>query len=228
MESCFGDVLQFYGVELQSHAGQILGLSILVFAVIQAWGQLIGSKVPSNPVLFSIFVGALGVGIAHQIIRLFQYGKLASSILYSSASTFRVDKVNFQWKQRQLESWYPNYWREVSNFLKASIHAGEKFERDVRRYRKLGIYYVTVKSGSARAWWVLASAFAAGLFLSYFYVFGASDSSAWPTVVDLGLGAIELAVIVDLYRGFKGWQMWHARTLPKSTDLAAIELAKAS
>jgi len=30
----------FYGVELQSHASVILGLGLIIFAIVQAWGSL--------------------------------------------------------------------------------------------------------------------------------------------------------------------------------------------
>jgi hypothetical protein len=91
------EMLSFYGVELQSHAAVVLGLALLAFAGVQAWGQLASaSKLTSyDPVVFSVYRRLVGAGITYQIIRLYVYGKFASALIYATGSSFETARQNY-------------------------------------------------------------------------------------------------------------------------------------
>ncbi len=68
----FKEMLSFYGVELQSHAAVTLGLALLTFTIVQAWGQLasVGKLTSYHATIFSSIVGVMGAGIVYQLWRL--------------------------------------------------------------------------------------------------------------------------------------------------------------
>ncbi len=192
LENSFGNVLQFYGTELQSHAGQLLGLSILIFTIIQAWGQLVTSNVPRNPMLFAAFVGLLGMGIVHQMLRLYRYGKQASAILHSSLNSYTADKTKL------IKRGWP--WEKLSNLTKVSLHSDVRFE-ETARLRKIGLYYLSKKEESFRqSLWAFPAGFATAFLLSYLLIFSSSDWSNLLLFAVTILVSLIIVAVVDTIR----------------------------
>lgn len=105
----FKEMLSFYGVQLQSHAAMILGLALLTFAVVQAWGQLASAgKLNSyHAPVFSLLVGFIGIGIAYQLWRLYAFGKFASALFSSSDQSLQdtQDEWNLKYKDKPEAQW---------------------------------------------------------------------------------------------------------------------------
>lgn len=169
---CYKDVLSFWGVQLQSHAAMILGLALLVFAVIQAWGQL-PEEFRSNyyrAFSFSLILGSLGAGIVYQIRRLYVYGKLASAILYSTDKAFNDAKKEYRGA-------HPDYvWSDFTAILKITVYGQFRSEVTSVFWRKLRVFSVKKTGEGLHArFWVLGAAFLATFGTSFGLVFWKID-----------------------------------------------------
>ena|SRR6266516_4597835 len=80
-------MLEFYGVQLQSHAGLVLASVVGFFIVVQVW---VAVRPPS--ILFLVILPlsmALSVlGAVYSLMRLWVYGKLATAILSGNQKEF--------------------------------------------------------------------------------------------------------------------------------------------
>ena len=132
----FKDMLSFYGVQLQSHAALVLGLALLVFAIVQAWGQLVAASglaplTTYQRVFFSVIVGIVGAGILFELLRLYTYGKLASSLQWASERAFRDARDFIEARHRQGDA----QWREFHEFRKITSYASWMFSRSAKLRR---------------------------------------------------------------------------------------------
>jgi len=122
VERSFKDLLSFYGVELQSHGSIVIGIALLAFALIQVKGQLSGN-------VFSITLGLMGAGVIYELLRLFVYGKLASSLTSGTISDYNQVKEKFELEHK--EGAKPENWTDLSDLAKVNYFTSWKFERSV-------------------------------------------------------------------------------------------------
>src|SRR5712664_3400641 len=81
-------VLGFYGIQLQSHAGLMVGLVVGFFNVVQLWVTVR----PASSVFLaflSLVMGLSGWGVVYCLLRLWVYGKFTTAILNGNAEEFR-------------------------------------------------------------------------------------------------------------------------------------------
>lgn len=171
IEEGFKNLLSFYGTELQSHASLVLGLALLLFAGVQAWGQLAATSklMGYHSVVFSVFIGIIGTGIVFQVLRLYVFGKFASSLIYSHADLFKEGKDEYQ-KHVPGPNEKKHSWSGGSPFFKASIYSNHCFKQSaspVLRNLVNNKFHVRPQ--------VLFVSFEAWLGLSYALVFGSPD-----------------------------------------------------
>jgi len=159
----FKDMLSFYGLELQSHAGVLVGLILLVFAIVQAWASL-SPEVRASPAhgfAFSAFAGLIGTGIVYVLLRLYVYGQLASALMY----------VGFQGiydaKKKYLRD-SPGYWELLPAITKVNVYTQFIFQRNSKRLIRARIFdpllHVRIE--------ILATAFVVWFLASYGLIFG--------------------------------------------------------
>jgi hypothetical protein len=121
-------MLSFYGVQLQSHASMIIGLAILIFAVVQAWGQLESTKLSLltsyHPWLFSVVVGILGLLVVYEMLRLILFGKPASFVTTCSGTEFKKYKGDYK-NMILNKKGFPD-WSDLSDLRKVSVYTSAK------------------------------------------------------------------------------------------------------
>ncbi len=122
VERSFKDLLSFYGVELQSHGSIVIGIALLAFAMIQAKGQLSGD-------VFSIILGLMGAGVIYELLRLYVYGKLASSLTSGTMADYNQVKQKFEREHKGGAE--PENWKDLSDLAKVNYFTSWKFERSV-------------------------------------------------------------------------------------------------
>jgi hypothetical protein len=183
----FKDMMPFYGVELQSHAAVVLGLMLLLFAGIQAWGQLATASrlMWYHSVAFSAFVGVVLASSVYQMLRLYVFGKFASALMYASRVSWKKGKAEFLERHPDVK------WEEGLPFFKISAISGSHFEDNARLILALKLMNSKYHVSFYR---VLVPAFELGIILSYVLVFGTFDSNSL-----LGLSSVALVGIFGRY-----------------------------
>jgi hypothetical protein len=105
----------------------VIGLAVVIFAVVQAWGQLASAN-PSpltayHSWLFSVVVGILGALIVYEMLRLILFGKLASALTFCSGSKFREYKGKYKDRIKALKKGDPDLtWSDLSDFRKVNVY----------------------------------------------------------------------------------------------------------
>ncbi len=158
----FPVLLSFFSTELQSHASLVLGLALLVFGIVQAWGQL----KPANAYLFSSLVGIMGSGIVYEMVRLYVYGKLSSALLYATKAGFNARK------KEEIDDFGVSVWSGHLPLRKANVYS----EREVHVTAKLLRRYRVINRKLRINYWASVFSFDVSFLLSYGALFGNSDN----------------------------------------------------
>jgi hypothetical protein len=168
------EMLSFYGVELQSHASVILGLGLIIFAIVQAWGSL-PNGFRMNQVYefsFAIFVGIVGSGVIHQIWRLYAFGKLASALMYASDTGFNQTR----------DAWNKKYerepkaeWRHLLDLAKVSVYSESHLTKNSKRL----VWWTVLRENNDHVFLrrrALVGGFLGSFALSYALLFGSLEA----------------------------------------------------
>jgi len=121
-EDSFDDVLNFYAIQLQSHAATLVSFAIGVFILMQTWssygaqGGLVGALV------FSIFGALLTLGVFYTSLRLLVYGQLSKALLYGTRKTYVEFKEDYNAKAKD--------WQQLFANTKVSYYANFYFRKN--------------------------------------------------------------------------------------------------
>jgi len=211
----FPDILTFFGIELQSHASIILGLAVLVFGTIQAWGQLQSAHLLSqyHDYMFSTLVGTLGAGVMYQLLRLYVYGRLTTVLLYGTMSGFN------QRKNEEISEFGEDKWNDLLPMRRANDY----FSREVKATSHAVKSYRIINAKLKTNYWFISLAFIISFVLSYSALFGINDGYS------LSQGSMKVLASVVLSCLFIGSVLidaWHKLEYDK--DVAGSRIAKAS
>jgi hypothetical protein len=197
----FKEMLSFYGVQLQSHASIILGLALLVFASVQAWGQLGAESRSRDALVFSVFQGLFGMSIVYYLWRLYLWGKLSSALMYSSKDAFNENKTGWTSSGNKPE------WSDLLPMLKVNVYSHWVLERFAARWIKLKILNKSPTGRIRLSLWVMITTFWLGFIVSYSLVF-----AGWDEVV----GIVSVLMMVPVYCGLKGIKDWFGKPESRS------------
>jgi len=162
------ELLSFYGLELQSHSSVILGFGLITFAIVQAWGSTADTK--RFGVAFAVIVGIVATGMAHQIWRLYSYGKMSSALFYGSDTVY--DRAKKEWGDREIKE-NPTMWSQLFDLAKVSVYAEWMLKERSRHFVHLGLLRISGDSHSVRLRFrVLLGSFLVGFWVSYVLFFG--------------------------------------------------------
>jgi len=176
VSTSFEHLLSFYGGELQSHAAVILGVMVVTFAIVQAWGGL-PERLRSDGFhgfWFAVVVGVVGAGMVYQLWRLYAFGKLTSGIMYCSDNAWKMtrEKWNKDVKEEKTRIGIDE-WERLFDMTKAVIYAEAHLKESSKRFVNLGTLGLTRTSDRVRLRHrVLVAAFLLAFFVSYVLLFG--------------------------------------------------------
>jgi hypothetical protein len=165
-QAAIKELLNFYGLQLQSHAAVLLGLVVLSFGVVQAWGQLKAANflVNHHAYVFSILGGILGAGFAYEALRLYTYGKLASALISGEERNFSETKKN------EIEIQGRTRWEQLLPLNKASVFSTSLVVQTSWLVRNR---FLSETLGVKH--WIESLSFEGSFLLSYMVLFGSSD-----------------------------------------------------